>query len=197
MGCMLGQVDPETKSEYAIYYLSKKFIGSERNYSALEKTCSALVWATRKLRQYMLYHTTLLVSRMDPIKYIFKKPAFSGRVAKWQMLLTEYDIDHVTQKAIKGSAVADYLAQGALSNFESIEADFPDGSLMTLTREPGKPESEGVEKFDEESMLNTVPNFINKNIESALESLRNRGLEKAQLRDRRPGLSPDLALSSV
>uniref|UniRef100_A0A2N9H8Q5 Reverse transcriptase/retrotransposon-derived protein RNase H-like domain-containing protein n=1 Tax=Fagus sylvatica TaxID=28930 RepID=A0A2N9H8Q5_FAGSY len=77
MGCMLGQQD-ETgkKKEQAIYYLSKKFTEPETRYLLVEKTCCALAWASKKLRQYMLYYTTWLVSRMDPIKYIFEKPAF-------------------------------------------------------------------------------------------------------------------------
>ena len=61
----------------------------------------------------MLSHTTWLVSKMDPIKYIFEKPALTGRIARWQMLLSEYDIVYVTQKEIKGSALADYLARDA------------------------------------------------------------------------------------
>jgi hypothetical protein len=48
--------------------------------------------------------------RMDPIKYIFEKPSLSGRIAKWQVLLSEYDIVYATRKAIRGSAIADYLA---------------------------------------------------------------------------------------
>lgn len=58
----------------------------------------------------MMTHTTLLISKMDPIKYIFDKPALTGRVARWQMALIEYDIQYVTQKAIKGSVLSDYLA---------------------------------------------------------------------------------------
>ncbi|KAI5396376.1 hypothetical protein KIW84_062542 [Lathyrus oleraceus] len=38
---------------------------------------------------------------MDPIKYIFEKPALTGRIARWQMLLSEYDIEYQSQKAIK------------------------------------------------------------------------------------------------
>ena len=47
---------------------------------------------------------------MDPIKYIFEKPGLTGRITRWQMLLSEFDIVFVTQKAIKGSALAEYLA---------------------------------------------------------------------------------------
>ena len=51
---------------------------------------------------------------MDPIKYVFEKPALSQRMARWQMILTEYDIQYTTQKAIKGSA----LAGEQVSNFD-------------------------------------------------------------------------------
>uniref|UniRef100_A0A2N9ISZ3 Uncharacterized protein n=1 Tax=Fagus sylvatica TaxID=28930 RepID=A0A2N9ISZ3_FAGSY len=73
--------DWEERSK-AIYYLSKKFTEPETRYLLVEKTCCALAWASKKLRQYMLYYTTWLVSRMDPIKYIFEKPALTGKIAR-------------------------------------------------------------------------------------------------------------------
>ena len=76
----------------------------------LEKTCCTLTWAEKRLRQYMLNHTTWLISTMDPIKYIFEKPSLTGRISRWQLLLSEYDIEYRTQKAIKRSMLADYLA---------------------------------------------------------------------------------------
>uniref|UniRef100_A0A2N9G3H6 Uncharacterized protein n=1 Tax=Fagus sylvatica TaxID=28930 RepID=A0A2N9G3H6_FAGSY len=89
MGCMLGQQDETGKKEQAIYYLSKKFTEPETRYLLVEKTCCALAWASKKLRQYMLYYTTWLVSRMDPIKYIFEKPALTGKIARWQITRPE------------------------------------------------------------------------------------------------------------
>ena len=59
----------------------------------------------------MLNYTTWLVSKMDPVKYIFERLALTGRIAQWQVLLSEFDIVYLTQKAIKGSVMADYLAQ--------------------------------------------------------------------------------------
>ena len=83
---MVGQHDESGRKEHAIYDLSKKFTDCETGYSLLEKTCWALAWAARRLRQYMLTHYTLLISKMDLIKYIFEKPALSGRIARWQMI---------------------------------------------------------------------------------------------------------------
>jgi len=81
MRCVLGQHDESEKMERIIYYLSKKFMTCEMNYSLLKRTCCALVWATHRLRQYMLNYTTWLVSKIDPVKYIFEKPALTGRIA--------------------------------------------------------------------------------------------------------------------
>lgn len=94
----------------AIYYLSKKFTNFETKYSLLEKICCALTWDARRLRKYVVCHTTLLISKKDPIKYILEKPVVIGRIARWKTLLTEYDIQYVTQKEIKGSVLAYHLA---------------------------------------------------------------------------------------
>ena len=72
MGCILGRDEIGTK-EHGIYYLTKKFTDYETRYSNLEKTCCALAWATKRLRQYMLTHTTWLIARKDPLKYVLEK----------------------------------------------------------------------------------------------------------------------------
>ena len=94
--------------------------------------CCALAWAAQRLRQYMLYHTTWLIAKLDPIKYVFEKPSLSERVARWQVLLSEFDILYVSQKAIKGSAIADFLAERANEEYEPMSFEFPDEDLMAV-----------------------------------------------------------------
>ncbi|GAU10388.1 hypothetical protein TSUD_420560, partial [Trifolium subterraneum] len=132
MGCVLGQQDETGRKEHAIYYLSKKFTDCESRYSMLEKTCCALAWAAKRLRHYLINHTTWLISKMDPIRYIFEKAALTGRIARWQMLLSEYDIEYRTQKAIKGSILADHLAHQPVEDYQPIKFDFPDEEIMYL-----------------------------------------------------------------
>ncbi|XP_050909194.1 uncharacterized protein LOC127122965 [Lathyrus oleraceus] len=134
MGCVLGQHDETSRKEHTIYYLSKKFTDCESRYLMLEKTLCALAWDAKRLRQYMLTHTTLLISKMDPVKYIFERSALIGRVTHWQIALTEYDIQHVTQKALKGSVLSDYLAHQPLENYKSMSFQFPDKDI-TLIRD--------------------------------------------------------------
>ncbi|XP_017970368.1 PREDICTED: uncharacterized protein LOC108660630 [Theobroma cacao] len=132
MGCVLGQHDETGKKEQAIYYLSKKFMEYESKYSVLEKVYCVLAWTAQRLRPYILYHTTWWVVKLDPIKYIFEKPFLSGRIARWQVLLSEYDIMYVSQKSIKLSIIVDFLADRANEDYESVSFDFSDEDLMAV-----------------------------------------------------------------
>ncbi|XP_038885991.1 uncharacterized protein LOC120076296 [Benincasa hispida] len=76
----------------------------------LEKTCLALFYAIDKLRHYKQAFTVHLIAKTDPIKYVLSRPVLSGRLAKWAIMLQQYDIVYVPQRVVKGQALADFLA---------------------------------------------------------------------------------------
>ena len=96
VGVVLAQHDETGRKEKVVYYLSRTFIEYERKYSQIERHCLALVWASQKLRHYFLAHKVCYIAKMDPIKYMFEKPALSGTLARWQMLLTKFDLQFIT-----------------------------------------------------------------------------------------------------
>jgi len=51
------------------------------------------------------------------------------------MLLSEYDIQYVTQKVIKGSALADYLAHQPVEDYQPMQPEFPDEEILSLFKE--------------------------------------------------------------
>ena len=110
----------------------------EEKYLPLEKTYVALVWATRKLIHYMLAYKVLLIVRMDPLKYLMEKPVQDGKTAKWVLLLSEFDIKYVTQKFVKGRAIADHLAHCSPEEAEEIQGDFLDKDIMEVEVESWK-----------------------------------------------------------
>ncbi|KAJ9697179.1 hypothetical protein PVL29_009102 [Vitis rotundifolia] len=132
LGCMLAQLDDSGK-ERAIYYLSKRMLEYEMRYVMIERLCLALVWATRRLRHYMTEYSVHLISRLDPLRYLFDRPALTGRLMRWLVLLTEFDIQYVSQKSIKGSIVADHLASLPTSEDRPVDDDFPDEEFVALT----------------------------------------------------------------
>ena len=88
LGCMLAQLDDSGK-ERAIYSLSKRMLEYECKYLMIERLCLALVWATRRLRHYVTEYSILLVSQLDPLRYLFDRPVLTGRLMRWLVLLTE------------------------------------------------------------------------------------------------------------
>ncbi|XP_075655731.1 uncharacterized protein LOC142625872 [Castanea sativa] len=135
---LLAQYLEETRKENAIYYISKKMLPYDEKYSPLEKTCVALVWTTRKLRHYMLAYKVLLIARMDPLKYLMKKPVQDGKTTKWVLLLSKFDIKYVTQKFVKGRAIADHLTHCSPKEVEEIQSDFSDEDIMGIEVESWK-----------------------------------------------------------
>ncbi|WJZ85571.1 hypothetical protein VitviT2T_005097 [Vitis vinifera] len=132
LGCMLAQLDDSGKDR-AIYYLSKRMLDYKTRYVMIERYCLALVWATRRLRNYMTEYSVHLISRLDPLRYLFDRPALVGRLMRWLVLLTEFDIHYVTQKSIRGSIVADHLASLPVSDGRAIDDDFPDEDVAAVT----------------------------------------------------------------
>lgn len=75
----------------------------------------------------------MLIARMDPLKYL---EAFVNRKkARWQMLLSEFDIIYVLQKAVKGQVIADQLADNPLPDYEPMHTFFPNEEVMFTTEE--------------------------------------------------------------
>ncbi|XP_070679339.1 uncharacterized protein [Malus domestica] len=109
IGCLLAQ-DNDAGREQAIFYLSRNLNPPEINYSAVEKLCLAVFFATSKLRHYMLPSVTQVIAQTDVIRYMLTRPIVKGRIGKWTMALSEFSLQYVPQKAVKGQALADFLA---------------------------------------------------------------------------------------
>ncbi|RDY01466.1 Retrovirus-related Pol polyprotein from transposon 17.6, partial [Mucuna pruriens] len=110
----------------------QEILDCEQRYLMLERTCCALVWMVKRLRQYMFAHTTWLIAKMDPLKYIFEKPALTRRIAHWQLTLSEYNIVYTSQKAIKRIALVEQLAHHPLDDYQLLLHKFPDEHIISI-----------------------------------------------------------------
>ena len=110
--------------------MSKRFHDYER-YTPIEKSCFALVWAIHKLRHIISPFQIWVVVRMDPLKYLFEKPALSGRLLRWLILLVEFDLKYVARKTIKGSAMSNLCAENPIEGEDGKE-DFLDEDILDV-----------------------------------------------------------------
>ncbi|CAL9013695.1 unnamed protein product, partial [Prunus brigantina] len=131
IGSLLVQDNKEGK-EHAIYYLSRTLTEVERKYSAIERLCLALYFTAVKLRHYMLPYTIYIIAKTDLIKYMLTRPMLRGRIGKWTLALTEFAFRYVPQKAVKGQAVADFLADHPGEEIENMDSlDIANADLLT------------------------------------------------------------------
>ena len=67
-----------------------------------------------KLRHYLLSAECVVVSKDDVIRYMLSLPILKGRIGKWILALSEFDLKYELAKAVKGQAVADFIVQKTL-----------------------------------------------------------------------------------
>uniref|UniRef100_A0A2N9HUB0 Uncharacterized protein n=1 Tax=Fagus sylvatica TaxID=28930 RepID=A0A2N9HUB0_FAGSY len=102
MGCMLGQQDETGKKEQAIYYLSKKFTEPETRYLLVEED---------------VLRTGLGLQEAETVH---------------ALLHHLVGIPDGPNQAIKGQAIADYLADYPSEQLELMDSEFPDEDVMIV-----------------------------------------------------------------
>ncbi|XP_051140178.1 uncharacterized protein LOC127257763 [Andrographis paniculata] len=126
VSCLLVQ-DGDDGKERVIYYLSKTLTGPVLNYTMPEKMCYSLVFACTKLEHYMLPRRIEVISKINLIKLILQRPTMQGRLMKWAIKLAPFNLYHSPLRAVKGQAIADFLA-----DFASYEQE-PTGCMSYVS----------------------------------------------------------------
>ena len=83
----------------------------------------------------MLAHTTQLIAKIDPLKYLLSKVSLTCHIAKWVMIRSEFDIEYVERKAINGQAIANQLIEAPIIDHQPLHIDFPNESILMLTQQ--------------------------------------------------------------
>ena len=78
-------------------------------------------------------NTIYLISRINYIKVLITKAgSLNARLAKWPILLSQFDIRYVPQKVIKGQALADFLAGHPLPKDSPLKDDLLDKPVYNV-----------------------------------------------------------------
>ncbi|KAJ9566630.1 hypothetical protein OSB04_002596, partial [Centaurea solstitialis] len=103
-------VREEYQRQQPIYYVSKSFLDAETKYTSMEKLLLGLMTAAKKLRHYFESHHIIVVTNY-PLKTVLRKPELTGRLAKWSIYLSGFDIEFKPKTAIKSQVLADFVAE--------------------------------------------------------------------------------------
>ena len=103
-------VRDKERVQHPVFYCSQALRGAEERYPRMEKLILALVTVARKLRPYFQAHTIEIPTEY-PMKQVLHKPETSGRLMKWAIELSEFDIRYIPKTAIKGQVLADFIME--------------------------------------------------------------------------------------
>ena len=109
MGAILSQLNKEGE-EHPICYASRSRNAAEHNYSSFDGECLAVVWATSHFRPYLFGNSFTLVTDHEPLKWIMTTQKLTGKLARWSLLLQEYDFT-VEHRAGTANTNADCLSR--------------------------------------------------------------------------------------
>jgi hypothetical protein len=99
LGAVLTQKDQEGK-EYVVAYASRSNNSAESNYSSYEGEALAAVWAIAHFRPYLYGQKFTLVTDHQPLKWLMESDKLTGKLARWALLLQEYDFEVVHRAGI-------------------------------------------------------------------------------------------------
>jgi hypothetical protein len=91
-----------------VYFVSKALSGAKLNYMEIEKITHAILISSRKLKHYFQGHE-ITVPTSQPLGDILKSKEASGRIGKWAIELSQFEITYVPRIAIKSQALTDFM----------------------------------------------------------------------------------------
>ena len=91
LGCVLSQYI--SGKEYPIAFASRKLNRAETKYSTIDREILAIVWATKKLRHYLIDRLFSMEKYHNPLKYLSRFKDAHNRRSRWLMHLKEFNFE--------------------------------------------------------------------------------------------------------
>ena len=102
-------------------------IEAEYRYNLIKREYFALVFAVQKMRHYLVGQTIHVISKVSPLRLLITKPSsLNGRLTKWVILLSQYEMQFLPQRAVKGQVGVDFLAKYLDPRMTKFYKDFLD-----------------------------------------------------------------------
>ena len=118
IGCALYQED-EKGERHPVGFFSRSLNSAERNYSASERECLALVYGVTICRPYLQQEKFIAHTDHSALRWLMTISDPSGRLQRWRLRLSEFDFVVMYKKG-KENTIADALSRSTTQG-EAIE----------------------------------------------------------------------------
>ena len=122
IGQVLSQLDDENL-EHVVEYAGRSLRKSELNYTVTDKEALAIIEGFRKFHTYLYGNHTTVITDHQALEHVYKNPKLTGRIARWNILLQNYDY---TIKYKKGKLNSNADAISRLENLPQPDNDNAD-----------------------------------------------------------------------
>ena len=92
-------------------FVSRTLNGAEKNYLNSEKELLSIVWATQRLRQYLLERTFNIQTDHQALKWLHNMKNPSSRLLRWRLRLEESNYNPIECIKGKENKVTDCLSR--------------------------------------------------------------------------------------
>ena len=91
-----------------------------------------VVHATRKLLYYFQAYTVIVLTQL-PLKALLRSADYTGKIAKWAIIIGVFDIKYMPRTFVKGQVLVDLVAEFTESLLEEeTEKQGMDGKLVGM-----------------------------------------------------------------
>lgn len=132
VGAILSQVFDG--AEHPVAYASRQLNEAEQKYGATEQECLAVVWAVRHFRCYLYGRHFKIITDCQPLKWLMNARDPNSRLARWNLLLQEYDFEIIHRAGVKNQN-ADALSRVIVRH---VDIFVPSAEEARLREEQGR-----------------------------------------------------------
>jgi hypothetical protein len=120
----------ENGHDHPIHFTNRQLISVDKNYIVIEQGL-VVIFSLKKFHHYLLGYKAKIVTDHKALTYLVNKPNPSGRLARWLLLMEEFDIDIIHRPRRRHGNV-----DGFIKTYERVgdvsEDDFSDVAIMAI-----------------------------------------------------------------
>ncbi|KAL3694202.1 hypothetical protein R1sor_007853 [Riccia sorocarpa] len=174
VGAVLAQPQ-DPKIYLPIYFASRTLNNSEKDYTTTEREALAMVYAVKKFKSYLQVNKFVFFVDHQALTYIVNKVHITGRIARWLLLLQEFDFT-VVYKPGKINILADQLSRIEMGReIEHEDDSFPDEYLLNINLERPDDHISSRDETDDTERGETYEELLKRGWQTPMRYLLTRG----------------------